>query len=72
MAFEFYDLLGVQRDASAEEIKKAYRKKAMDLHPDRHQGDKAKETEFKKVNEAYATLSDPQKKAAYDRTGQPE
>lgn len=69
MAFEFYDLLGVGRDASADEIKKAYRKKAMELHPDRHQGDKAKEAEFKKVNEAYATLSDAQKKAAYDRSG---
>ncbi len=69
MAYEFYDLLGVGRDASAEELKKAYRKKAMELHPDRHQGDKAKEAEFKKVNEAYATLSDPQKKAYYDRTG---
>ncbi len=72
MAFEFYDLLGISRGASAEEIKKAYRKKAMELHPDRHRGDKEKEAEFKKVNEAYATLSDPQKKAAYDRTGQPE
>ena len=67
MSFEFYDVLGVGRDASADEIKKAYRKKAMELHPDRHQGDKAKEAEFKKVNEAYATLSDIQKKAAYDR-----
>lgn len=72
MAFEFYDLLGVSRDASPEELKKAYRKKAMELHPDRHKGDKAKEAEFKKVNEAYATLSDPQKKAYYDRTGSSE
>jgi molecular chaperone DnaJ len=69
MAYEFYDLLDVGRDASAEELKKAYRKKAMELHPDRHQGDKAKEAEFKKVNEAYATLSDSQKKAVYDRSG---
>jgi molecular chaperone DnaJ len=72
MAFEFYDILGVSRGASAEEIKKAYRKKAMELHPDRNRGDKEKEAEFKKVNEAYATLSDASKKTAYDRTGQPE
>ena len=69
MAYEFYDVLGVGREASADEIKKAYRKKAMELHPDRNRGDKAKEAEFKKVNEAYATLSDAQKKAAYDRFG---
>lgn len=73
MAWEnYYELLGVDKNASAEELKKAYRKKAMDLHPDRHAGDKTKEAEFKKVNEAYAVLSDPQKKAHYDRFGSTE
>lgn len=72
MAYEFYDTLGVSRDASADDIKKAYRKKAMESHPDRHGGDKAKEAEFKRINEAYATLSDAQKKAHYDRFGSAE
>ena len=72
MSHEFYDILGVAREASADEIKKAYRKKAMELHPDRHGGDKAKEAEFKKLNEAYSTLSDPTKKANYDRFGTAE
>lgn len=67
MSQDFYDILWVDKNVSAEELKKAYRKKAMELHPDRHGGDKAKEAEFKRVNEAYATLSDPQKKANYDR-----
>ena len=69
MAFEFYDLLGVPRDASADDLKRAYRKKAMELHPDRHAGDKAKEAEFKRVNEAYSVLSEPTKRAYYDRHG---
>jgi molecular chaperone DnaJ len=69
MAYELYSLLGVDQNASADEIKKAYRKKAMELHPDRHKGDKTKEAEFKKINEAYSVLSDPQKKAGYDRFG---
>jgi molecular chaperone DnaJ len=69
MAFEFYTLLWISQGASQDEIKKAYRKKAMELHPDRHQGDKAKEAEFKKVNEAYATLWDTQKRSLYDRSG---
>ena len=67
MAKEYYSILGVSEDASAEDIKKAYRKKAMELHPDRHGGDKSKEAEFKKLNEAYGVLSDAQKKANYDR-----
>lgn len=69
MQFEYYSLLEIERTASADEIKKAYRKKAMELHPDRHGGDKTKEAEFKKLNEAYSTLSDAQKKAHYDRFG---
>lgn len=69
MAKEFYDILGVAENASEAEIKKAYRKKAMEYHPDRNQGDKEAEAQFKKINEAYSTLSDPQKKANYDRFG---
>lgn len=69
MAYEFYDILDVQRDVSPEELKRAYRKKAMEVHPDRHGGDKEKEILFKEVNEAYATLSDPGKRAQYDRFG---
>ena len=72
MPYEYYSLLSVERSASAEEIKKAYRKKAMEHHPDRHAGDKSKEAEFKKINEAYATLSDTQKKAHYDQSGSAE
>lgn len=67
--YEYYSILEIERTASPDEIKKAYRKKAMELHPDRHGGDKAKEAEFKKLNEAYSVLSDDQKKAHYDRFG---
>jgi len=70
--YEYYSLLEIERTASADEIKRAYKKKAMELHPDRHGGDKGKEWEFKKINEAYATLSDTQKKAHYDRFGTSE
>ena len=69
MQFEYYSILSISREATPEEIKKAYRKKAMELHPDRHGGDKQKEAEFKKLNEAYEVLSDNQKKAHYDRHG---
>lgn len=69
MAYEFYALLEVSRDAGTDELKRAYRKKAMEYHPDRHGGDKEKEKLFKEINEAYATLSDPQKRAHYDRFG---
>src|SRR6267142_1042866 len=66
---DFYELLGVQRGASAEDIKKAYRKLAMQHHPDRNPGDKASEHKFKELSEAYEVLKDDQKRAAYDRFG---
>jgi len=67
---DYYDILGVSKDASADEIKKAYRKKALEWHPDRHKDNKEEaEKRFKEVNEAYQILSDPQKKSAYDQFG---
>ena len=62
----YYDILGVDKKASPEEIKAAYRKLAMKYHPDRNQGDEAAAEKFKEVNEAHETLSDQQKRAAYD------
>lgn len=66
---DYYTLLGVSRDASAEDIKKAYRKKAVQFHPDKHKGDKTMEEKFKQVSEAYEVLKDADKRAAYDRYG---
>jgi len=65
----YYDVLGVPREASEAEIKKAYRRLAMEYHPDRNNGDKAAEEKFKTLTEAYEVLRDPQKRAAYDRYG---
>src|SRR5207237_7610315 len=69
MKQDFYVVLGVQRDASETDIKKAYRKLAMECHPDRNNGDKAAEEKFKLVTEACEVLRDPEKRAAYDRYG---
>ncbi len=66
---DFYDILGVNRDADAESIKKAYRKLAMEYHPDKNPGDKNAEDKFKAIAEAYAVLSDPQKRREYDQWG---
>lgn len=66
---DYYALLGVEKSASAEEMKKAYRKKAVQFHPDKNPGNKEAEEMFKKVSHAYEVLSDTDKRAAYDRYG---
>jgi molecular chaperone DnaJ len=66
---DFYEILGVQKGASADELKKAYRKLAMQYHPDKNPGDKKAEEKFKEISHAYDILSDEQKRAAYDRFG---
>jgi molecular chaperone DnaJ len=69
MARDYYTLLGIGRDAAEADVKRAYRKLAMEFHPDRNDGDKQAEARFKEVTEAYEVLRDPQKRAQYDRFG---
>src|SRR6476660_10320119 len=66
---DYYDVLGIAKAASDQEIKAAFRRLAKECHPDRCNGDTTSEKRFKEINEAYETLKDPQKRAAYDRFG---
>ncbi len=66
---DFYEVLGVNRDASDDDIKKSYRKLAMKFHPDRNPDNPKSEAQFKEAKEAYEVLCDPQKRAAYDQYG---
>src|SRR3954447_11025137 len=66
---DYYEVLGVERGAEAEEIKKSYRKLAVKYHPDKNPGDKEAEEKFKELGEAYEVLADPQSRAAYDQYG---
>ena len=66
---DYYEVLGVSRDVSDQELKSAYRKQALKYHPDRNPGDHTAEEKFKQASEAYQVLSDADKRAAYDRYG---
>src|SRR3954465_7317326 len=67
---DYYKVLGVSKTASADEIKKAYRKLAVKYHPDKNQGDKKAEDKFKEINEANEVLGDPEKRKKYDQLGE--
>ena len=69
MKQDYYDILGVSKGATNSEIKKAYRKKAIEFHPDKNPGDSSSEEKFKNAAEAYEVLGDPDKKAKYDQYG---
>jgi len=69
MKQDFYEILGINKNATSAEIKKAYRKKAIEYHPDKNPGDQKAEELFKKAAEAYEVLSNPDKKARYDQFG---
>ena len=69
MAINYYELLGVGRDADENDLKRAYRQLAMQCHPDKNPGDKAAEERFKQISEAYAVLSDPEKRATTTASG---
>lgn len=69
MAKDYYEILGIDRQADADEIKKAYRKRALKFHPDRNPGDKEAENQFKELSEAYEVLGDPSKRSMYDQVG---
>ena len=69
MATDYYEVLGVSRDANETDLKRAYRQLAMQFHPDKNPGDRVAEERFKQISEAYAILSDPDKRAQYDRFG---
>ena len=66
---DYYEVLGISKNASLEDVKKAYRKKAIENHPDKHKGDPGAEEKFKEINEAYSVLSNKQKRATYDNFG---
>jgi len=70
MTRDYYSVLGVEKGADAGAIKKAYRKLAVKYHPDKNPGDKAAEEKFKEITEAYAVLSDPDKRRQYDQFGE--
>lgn len=70
MAKDFYETLGISKGATDQEIKRAYRKMALQYHPDKHKGDKDSETKFKEINNAYEVLSDKQKRSQYDQFGE--
>ena len=69
MKRDYYEVLGVKREASVEEIKKSYRRLAIQYHPDKNPGDQEAEEKFKEAAEAYSVLSDPEKRNRYDRFG---